>query len=694
MLKQCGKLLVAVSLVCASALCLAQDLGKQSTSAAPEQTWTVNFKDSDIQEVIKFVADVTSKTIVIDPRVKGRVKVISNKPLNQRGLLDLFRSVLEVHDFTLIEVGNVVRIVPLKDARSSPLPVVNDSNVRITDRVEKEKGYVTQVIQLKNIAAAKVLPVLRPLVPQHSHLAAYDPSNAIVVSDTADNIARLKEVIYKIDRAALPETEVIQLKYANASDLVETLKKLERADKQTGAQSNKLQMVADKRNNAILLSGEDVQRQRIKNLIYRLDHSQPQSGNVRVVYLEYANAKDVAAVLSKVAQNMAKLAPGDAGKTSSTAATVEADEDTNSLLITATGDLLNSLLAVIERLDIRRAQVLVEAIIVEIEDTDGESMGVEWLFQNSDKGVLGSSISSGNIGGVASGLFSNTSTDSNGNTTASSDSTAARLASGLINITGEALGFAGDIDGEEFLALVTYLENRENANILSTPTLLTMDNNEASISVGQNVPFVTGSFSNTGSGGGGSVTNPFQTIQREDVGITLTVTPHVNEGDKVLMDISQEISSLTGATQQASDVITNQRKVKTQVMAKDGQVIVLGGLIKENVQQSDQRVPILGHIPLLGRLFRSSASQVIKSNLMIFIRPTIVRNDETLYGATAEKYRLIREEQIRQREKGLFGMNSNLIPVLPEMLGSKPGLFKEATEVEQASDDSAEVPTP
>ncbi|WP_313557116.1 type II secretion system secretin GspD [Teredinibacter franksiae] len=621
-------------------------VGSFHAYGAQERTYTVNFKDSDIHEVIKFVAEVTGKTLVIDPRVKGRVKVISQKPLTERELMELFRSVLEVHDFTIIEVGNIVRVVPLKDARSSPLPV--------KDNPEFDEGYVTQVIQLKNIAAAKVLPVLRPLVPQHSHLAAYDPSNAIVVSDTAANIERIKEIIEKIDTAALPTTEIIELKYADSENLVATLTKLDRAAGSKGAApANRLQMVADKRNNAILISGEDLQRQRVKKLIYRLDRPQMQTGNVRVVYLEYATAKDVATVLSKVVQNMQRMAPGgDKKTTSGQGATVEADEATNALLITANPEILEALLAVVERLDIRRAQVLVEAIIVEMALGEKESLGVEWMFQNASQGLLGASTGAGSAAGIAAALFG------------SAEEATVGLAGALGSMPGETFGVAGNTGDQDFIVLVNMLKNNTNANILSTPTLLTMDNNEAMISVGQNVPFVTGSFTNSGGNGG---SNPFQTIQREDVGITLTVTPHVNEGDKVIMEIQQEISSVDNAAAiSASDVITNQRKVETQVMAKDGEVIVLGGLIRDDIQMGERRVPLLGSIPILGRAFRSNSTNIVKSNLMIFIRPTIVRDDETLEGATAEKYRYIRDLQVQQRSQSLQDIPEDMLRMLPE----------------------------
>lgn len=618
--------------------------GITTHSYAAEQTWTINFKDSDIQEVIKFVADVTGKTIIIDPRVKGRVKVISNKSLNEKELYELFRTVLEVHDFTLVEVGSVTRVVPLKDARSSPLPVVSDD--------QKGEGYVTHVIQLKNIAAAKVLPVLRPLVPQHSHLAAYSPSNAIVISDTVENIARLQEVIEKIDTAALPVTEIIDLKYAHAPDVVAMLNKLQSQEAKAGPESARLTLIADKRNNTILISGEDVQRENVKRLVRRMDKPQRQTGNVRVIYLEYAKAKDVATVLTKVVQNMTKMAPGD--HKNNQGATVEADEDTNSLLITASGEELESLLGVVDRLDIRRAQVLVEAIIVEVTIDKNDKLGIEWMASNSEKGVFGASTTEGRAG-VGSSLLGDTGT---GNPVQ-------ELAGALLGVPGQIFGVAGTSGDEKFIAVLNALKSNDKVNILSTPTLLTMDNHEASISVGKNVPFVTGSFSGLGSGNSNS-TNPFQTIQREDVGISLTVTPHVNEGDKVLLDISQEVSDIAPASG-ASDIVTNKKDIKTQVLAGDGEIIILGGLIEDKVTDGETRIPILGSIPLIGNLFKSQKVEFKKQNLMVFLKATIIRDDETLYGATAEKYSLIRDDQIKRREQGLFLLEDKLLPVLPEL---------------------------
>lgn len=636
---------------CAASLALVgQPVFAQSGSDAndKEPTYTLGSNELDIIKLIQTVSAATGRTMIIDPSVKGKVKIMTNSnELTKDELYELFRTVLEISNYTVVEVGDVTRVIPLKEARTSPL------------RDAKGRGgnseFVTDVIPLQNIAATKVLTVLRPLVAQHAALAAHDSSNSIVITDTQANISRIRQLIKKIDTAAMPTTEVIQLRYAEADDLVATLTKLNAGNKDS-AMAKKLQIVSDARNNAILVSGEDIQRDRVKALIARLDRPQQQTGNVRVVYLEYADAVQVAETLTKVVQNMSKLTPGgEANGGANQGATVEADEATNALLITAAGDSLNSLLSVVERLDIRRAQVLVEAIIVEMTIDEDEELGVEWLFSNSENGVFGGSIDNGSIGGVASALLPGT----DGVTGSIAD-----LAAGIIGTGGNSLGVAGTTSGEEFSALLQALDSSSKANILSTPSLMTLDNNEATISVGQNVPFRTGEFTNAG-GAAGTV-NPFSTIQREDVGISLTVTPQVNEGNKVLLNISQEVSNI--ASSGAIDgIITNQSTITTQILATDGEIVVLGGLISENVQDSSNQIPILGSIPILGNLFKFQSTNLLKSNLMVFLRAKIIREDEQMYGATAEKYRIIRESQLDMRESGLSLMNSKILPVLPEL---------------------------
>jgi general secretion pathway protein D len=620
------------------------------------QDFTVNLKDTDIQEFIEFVSDVTGTTIVIDPSVKGKVKVVSSKPVSKAELYDLFLSILDVHGYTAVRSGGVVRVIPNKNARSAPVDVISGTSI-INDE------YVTQVIRLENVSAAKLIPVLRPLVPQQAHMAAYAPSNAIIISDIRANINRISEIIDRMDESAVKETEIIQLRYGVATDVVEMLKALEKSRAGEGADANdEATLVADKRTNSVIVTADEVSIERINRLIDYLDIPLEQSGNVRVRYLEYSDATEVAEVLTRVMQNLARLddeSRGQSRSANAAKATIESDASTNSLIMTADTDEMAALESVISRLDIRRAQVLVEAIIVEMEIVEGRELGLQWLFAN-DSGVYGSSISTSSAqqarnAGIAQALLPQDST--------STDIGVRDLAGALAQVPGSTFGWGVVDEGLTMTTILNALQSQGNANILSTPSVIALDNEEAFITVGQQVPFVTGSYTNTGSSNG--VANPFQTIQRENVGVTLQVTPQINEGDSVVMDIVQEVSSISQQVLSASDVITNERKIETKVMAQDGDIVVLGGLVKDDIQDSRQGVPVLSGIPIIGRLFRNDVVSVTKSNLLVFIRSTIIRDDEDLRGATAEKYRYIRDQQRQRRDRGLMFLDDNVIPVLP-----------------------------
>ena len=648
--------------------CLALFLcfGLSATTVVNADQWKINFNETEINELVKFVADATGLTIVVDPKVKGKVKVISSKSVNTEELYSLFLSILEVHGFAAVKSGDVLRIVPTKDARSLPVPVSGGKGGEI----------VTHVIQLKNVAAAKLIPILRPMVPQQAHMAAYAPSNSIIISDTAANIGRIREVISKMDRSADQSTTITKLKFASAEEVVRLLENLEKTDKGKDAAAARVSLVADTRTNSVLVTGDRAERNRIRSLINHLDAPLAQSGNARVVYLKYANAKDLATTLSSVVQNIAKLdasKPGAkaAGSSTQAGSTIEADEATNSLIITADPAIMRNLEAIIARLDIRRTQVLVEAIIVELNVGDDKNLGVQWVFADKGAGFGSSSNGDGllaNIGAAAldSGQ-DNTTTVIDPNTGVTTITTVPD--DGLINLAGALAGNLGQTlgigklneNGTSFAVLIDALKQNSESNILSTPSLLTLDNSPASISVGQNVPFLTGSFTNAS---GSGANNPFQTIERENVGISLNVTPHVNEGDSVVLEIEQEVSSLTGTA--ASDIITNERSISATILAQDGETIVLGGLIKDEVQETVRKVPILGDIPGLGRLFRSNRSKVSKTNLYVFIKPTIIRDSATLTGATAEKYKYIRTQQLNKRLRGVDLVDESNLPLLPE----------------------------
>ncbi len=646
----------------ARAICLVTLLALAMPSAPLfAQDYTVNLKETDIQELIQFVSEVTGTTIVVDPAVKGKVKVVSSKPVSKDELYDLFLSILDVHGYAAVRSGGVVRVIQSKDARSAPVSVA-DENQRSSDE------YVTQVIRLENISAAKLIPVLRPLVPQQAHMAAYAPSNAIIISDVAANIERIREIIERMDQSAVQKTDIIRLRYAVAEDVVGMLDQLKKSEaKQSGGAEPEVLLVPDSRTNSVLVSGDEMERARMAKLIRHLDTPLEQSGNVKVVYLEYAQAKEIAEVLTKVMQNMERLENAEGKKvarSSSNTSTIEADEGTNALIITADADEMAAIEAVIHRLDIRRAQVLVEAIIVEMTAGDAQELGLQWLFAN-DEGFYGSNINSQSTAERLAGAIGPPDDDDDGDN--DGEFGAQELAGALAGIPGLSLGWGSVDDDLTMTVILNALKTQGNANILSTPSLLTLDNQEAYITVGQNVPFITGSFTNTGSSEG--ATNPFQTIERENVGITLSVTPRINEGDSVVLEIEQEVSNvIVGASQisDAADLITSERKIQTKVLAQDNQVVVLGGLIEDQVQDGQQKVPILGDIPFLGRLFRSDSVEVNKTNLLIFIRPTIIRDSQELDGATADKYRYIREQQLLRRERGLQFLDDGNLPVLPE----------------------------
>ncbi len=634
-----------------SAIAVTAALTLSAGSAAQE--YTVNLKDTDIQEFIKFVADVTGTTMVVDPNVKGKVMVISSKPVSQAELYDLFLSILDVQGYTAVRSGQVIRIVPSKDARSSPVPIMEDQAAVGNDE------YVTQVIRLDNISAAKLIPVLRPLVPQQAHMAAYAPSNAIIISDIRSNIGRIVDIIERMDRSAVQTTEIIRLKYGVAEDVVSMLNTLEKSRQGEGAEADKeAVLVADKRTNSVVVTADELSVDRIRKLVAYLDTPLEQSGNVRVIYLEYADATEIAEVLTRVMQNISRLEEGGSNKRAGSGeSTIEADEGTNSLIITADTDEMAALEAVIARLDIRRAQVLIEAIIVEVTVLEGQELGLQWLFAN-DNGAYGSNITTNEARRNSLSQLGGALVPDDGSENIGTREVAASLAT----IPGTTLGWGMVDESLTMTVILNALESQGNTNILSTPSLLTLDNEEAFITVGQQVPFVTGSYTSTGVGNGAS--NPFQTIERQSVGVTLKVTPQINEGDAVVMDITQEVSSL-GPALIASDIITNERKIETMVLANDGNIVVLGGLVEDKVTDSSEGVPVLSSIPLLGRLFRSDAVEVTKQNLLVFIRPTIIRNDEDLAGATAEKYRFIRDQQMERRERGLMFLDDGNLPVLP-----------------------------
>ncbi len=616
--------------------------------AAPlfAQTITLNLKDADINALIGTVAEVTGKNFIVDPRVKGKVTVISSRPMNADEVYQVFLSILKVHGFAAVPSGSVVKIVPDVTAKQEGIPNATAREPGSGDEM------VTRVIQVDHVAAAQLVPILRPLVPQQGHLAAYPETNVLIISDRAENVSRLVSIIQRIDKVSDSEIEVIRLEHASAAEVVRILNAISRSSAAPGKAPGATEaLVADERTNSVLLGGDRAERLRLRAIISHLDTPLESEGNTKVIYLKYAKAPDLVETLTGVGKSQTEEAKkGTPAASSEKQLDIHADEATNSLVITAPPSLMRSLESVIRQLDIRRAQVLVDAIIAEVGENKARQLGIQWaVFDLSGQTAPVGGTNFTNVGtnlvDIAQGII---------------DRSLVGLTPGL----SFGVGKLGN-DGVNFAAVMQALASDGDSNILSTPSLLTLDNEEAEIVVGQNVPFVTGSFTNTGAGGGGSV-NPFQTIQREDVGITLKIKPQINEGDAVVMQIEQEVSSIASDAQ-ASDLITNKRSIKTNVLANDGQIIVLGGLIEDRVRQSEQKVPLLGDLPLLGALFRAKSSNVDKANLMVFIHPTILRDAGTADSYTASKYNYIRAVESSSFKDGVFMTPEQPQPRLPQM---------------------------
>ena len=610
-----------------------------------EITITPNYKEADIRQIIEAVGEVTGRNFIIDPRVNGNVTMLSSTPMSPDAFYEAFLSILEVYGFVAINTGDITKILPNASARQYPGFLGTDGAAA--------DDIVTQVIQVQNVGAAQLVPILRPLIPQYGHLAAHPGSNMLIISDRALNVERMMRIIRRIDQSNDEDIEIVPLLNASASEIVRVLNALTQAPRSDGLAVTTT-LVADSRTNSILIGGDRSERLRLRVLIAHLDTPLEDGGDTQVRYLRYADAE---ALATKLQQHFTQRAAGDGAALSANSGadvSVWADAQTNALVINAPPKMMRSLMGIVDKLDIRRAQVLIEAIIVEVVSDKTSELGVTWATSGFGSN---SPIALTNFPGAGSGVVQF------GSAIGSGDSGTADAA-GLIG-AGITLGVGRISDtGTSFAAILHALQGDANTNIISTPTIVTTDNEEASLNVGQEVPFVTGSFSNTGGGVGGAV-NPFQTIQREQVGVKLVITPQINEGDSLLLKISQEISSIASSSSGAVDLITNERIIETTVIVDDGQILVLGGLLEDTLRESTQRVPILGSLPLIGGLFRSQKMDAVKTNLMIFIRPKILRDSISTAFETNAKYNAIRDVQRESSSLGLFRSDDR--PTLPPL---------------------------
>lgn len=654
-------------------------------SSAMVKAERLNVRDADIREVVETVARITGKTMIVDPRVKGlKVTIISNHDYSKEDIYNQFVSTLQIHGFQAIENNGVIKIVQDQKARYEASPVNVKNPQSYGDRA------ITQVIPVQNVDAQQIMNVLRPLVsPQSGHLFAVQGTNTLILHDSASNVERITQIIERTDKANDEEIEVIPLQHASASEIVRILESLDRAGQQERVNQVKApRYVADERTNSILLSAGQRQRVRLRALIHSLDRQLDSTGNTKTIFLKYAKAEQVAEVLQGVGEIKKKEEAANAGRggAGGGAATgpgakkslysVQSHEETNSLVLTAPPDIMREFEAVIRSLDIRRKQVHVEAIIVEISDTKAKELGIQWLFSPSGSGTQPAGIinfdnTGTSIGQVAGGAIAargqeeevftrdpETGAITGTETITTGGDNGAALAEVLGGLQGAGLGIARmSQTGVSWAAFIKALEGVTDSNTLARPSVTTLDNVEAIFKAGQEIPIITGSTLGDGN------SNPFQSVDRKDVGVMLKITPQINEGNYVRLDIEQEVSSLAGTT--AVDVVTNKREVKTSVLVPDGGLVVLGGLIDDDIQESSQKVPLLGDIPIIGHAFKSQRTQKIKRNLMVFIHPRVLKDDKDLREISNAKYSYMRAQQIEQANRGISLMPSAESPIMP-----------------------------
>ncbi len=604
-----------------------------------------NYREADLRQVVEAVGEVTGRNFLVDPRVTGQVTFLSYSPMSPEAFYEAFLATLQIHGFIAVESENVIRIVPDATARVHPA---------LTDETEGDR-IVTQVVQLTNVGAAQLVPILRPLIPQYGHLAAHPGSNTLIIVDRGANVDRMLNIIGRMDQASDEEIEVIRLENASAGEVVTMLGALEQGAATEGIPP--MQIAADDRTNSILLSGPTDRRLRYRALIAHLDTPSGEAGNTQVRYLNYASAEDLAQNLQAQFGSAAAAAEGVPPESIS----IWSDAGTNSLIINAPARIMQDMNAVIDRLDIRRAQVQVDAIIVELAESRANELGVTWGLQGAQSD---SPVAATNFPSTAPGIaqLGAAATAAAGDAAGGGAAALAGSLEGLVT----AVGRIRD-DGTSWAAVLTALAGDASTNIIATPTIVTLDNEEASISVGSEVPFLTGQYSGaTGAAGGVGVLNPFQTINRTPVGTTLTITPQINEGSGVKLLIEQETSSISQGVQGAVDLVTDRRVISTTVFVDDGQILVLGGLIDDQLREVEQRVPMLGRIPGVGALFRSQSTELEKTNLMVFIRPTILRDSAQAAFQTDAKYRYIRDLQLQQANRSVQLMGDAQRPMLPE----------------------------
>ncbi|MFN9737580.1 MAG: type II secretion system secretin GspD [Pseudomonadota bacterium] len=632
-------------------------LGASLALSAQPGDHTLNLKDADIRVFIATVSEITGKSFIVDPRVEGKVNVVSTKPMDAAEVYRTFESVLRVHGYAAVPSGSMVKIVPEAIAKQD-----GDAGTAPSGGPD---AIVTRVVELKHVGANELLPILQQLVPQSGQVALVSGANALLITDRAGNLARVEAIVRRVDQASDAAIEVIPLQHASAAELARTLSMLAEEKGAAAVAGVPTKVFADARTNSVLLSGDRAARLRMRTLIGHLDTPLENSDSTNVVYLRYAKAEELVGVLEQTAATLTGQAGGE---NAAKEATIQAHAETNALIITADPAVFRGLSSVIRQLDIPRAQVLIEGVIAELSDEYAREIGVQWQSTNLQENADGS-VGEGYIGGTnfpgqggAGGILG-------------AAVNPGSVGSGLnIGYVGGTITLPGsDEPILQIGALVRALGGDGRNNILSSPSVVTLDNQETELSVGQEVPFIQGEFTTNvanpsgGDGAAGLLGNPFRTIERKEVGLKLTVTPRINEGDSVRMDIKLESSSLAPTPAGASDLITNKRTLSNSVLVPDGNMLVLGGLISNETLENISKVPVLGDIPVLGNLFRYRSSNTLKRNLMIFLKPTILRDRATEMAVSGAKYNFIRAEQLKARERRDSLTRPQDNAVLPEL---------------------------
>jgi general secretion pathway protein D len=654
-MNRCGLLMPVVFAFAAAGVLVGPGSSAWAQAASSERI-TPNFRNTDISQIAEAVQMVTHKTIIMDPRVRAQVTIYASTPMSPEAFYETFLNILQVHGFMAAQQGDVVKVMPDVNERYMP-------GVDLPGRVSSTSDeIVTQVVQVKNVNAAQLVPVLRPLVPPQGDLTAYPQANILIISDRAANVSRIMRIVQRIDESNTSGVDVMPMQNASAVEVARIVGSLYQGQAQNEIGAAPLKIIADERSNSILLSGDDSQRLKAKALIADLDTPLANGGgDTKVVYLHYEDAKKLAPLLKQQITSIQQAQGGQGGGAAAQPGKqtdIWADEENNALVITAPPKTMRDIESIVDKLDIRRAQVLVEAIIVDVDLDKSAELGVNWALYSKGSTVPGATfltpVGGASLVDLASTIINPTNLPS----------------TGLVNGTTVALGRIAK-NGISFAAMLRALQSDDDSNIIATPSAVTMDHQEATIKIAQEVPFITGQYTSGTTAAFGQVT-PFQTVQREEVGTILKITPQINEGDSVILKIEIESSSVVpkdAGPQGAVDLTTNKRTVSTNVLIEDGGIIVIGGLISNEYDRNNTGVPFFSSIPLLGQLFKDRQGTLQKKDLMIFIRPQILRNGLDTQLQTDAKYNFMRNEQRAVSTREILplvpGAKTSVLPILP-----------------------------